>query len=320
MPNLDLMLKALRLAWLPRLLNPTKQNWKSIPDHFFRKLGGLNFLLRCNYDPRYLDPKLPIFLQENGQFLTYEEFQRKCSCKTNFLNFYQVLSAIPKYLLFKARNLDDILKSVYLEKSPLFQLLNGHELNLDKVKTKEFYWILNEQNPTPLPTANTELNEWQTFFKSGRKICKENKLREFQFKFLHRVVVTKKELFRFGIKQDNDCLFCGEEDSIDHTFINCQFTKSFRESVFRWFNSKNNSNLLPSLKESLFGLSENLPNNSRLSAKLNYTLLFMRCYTYSCKFHNQALTLSPYKGIDAVKIRLRMFLFLFFLVVAKGNV
>ena len=35
MPNLDLMLKALRLAWLPRLLNPAKQNWKSIPDYFF---------------------------------------------------------------------------------------------------------------------------------------------------------------------------------------------------------------------------------------------------------------------------------------------
>ena len=48
------------------------------------------------------------FLQENGQVLTYEEFQRKYSCKTNFLNFYQVLSAIPKYLLFKARNLDKI--------------------------------------------------------------------------------------------------------------------------------------------------------------------------------------------------------------------
>ena len=61
---------------------------------------------------------------------TYEEFQRKYSCKTNFLNFYQVLNAIPQYLLvFKARNLDDILKNAYLEKSPLFQLLNGLELN-----------------------------------------------------------------------------------------------------------------------------------------------------------------------------------------------
>ena len=128
-----------------------------------------------------------------------------------------------------------------------------------QAKTKEFYWILNERNPTPLPTEpekwkktlNTELNEWQTFFKSARKICKKNKLREFQLRFLHRIFVTKKELFRFGIKQDSNCLFCGEEDSMDHTF-NCQFTQSFRESVFRWFNSKNNSNLLPSLKESLF--------------------------------------------------------------------
>ena len=40
----------------------------------------------------------------------------------------------------------------------------------------------------------------------------------------------------------------------------------------------NNSNCLPSLKESLFGLSEHSPNNIRLAAKLNYTLLFMRFY------------------------------------------
>ena len=59
MPNINLVLKALRLAWLPRLLNPVKQNWKSITDHFFQKLGGLNLLLRCNHNLRYLDPKLP---------------------------------------------------------------------------------------------------------------------------------------------------------------------------------------------------------------------------------------------------------------------
>ena len=67
-----------------------------------------------------------------------------------------------------------------------------------------------------------------------------------------------------------------------------------RESVFRWFNSKNKTNLLPSLKESLFGLSENLLNNSGRTKKLNYTLLFMRFYIYSCKLHNKALTLSDF--------------------------
>jgi len=54
-------MKALRLAWIPRLLNPNNHNWKSIPDHFFKKLGGLNFLLRCHYAKKYLDSKLLAF-------------------------------------------------------------------------------------------------------------------------------------------------------------------------------------------------------------------------------------------------------------------
>ena len=49
MSDVDLMKKALRRAWLPRLLNSAKQKWKSIPDYFFRKRGGLNFLLRRSY-------------------------------------------------------------------------------------------------------------------------------------------------------------------------------------------------------------------------------------------------------------------------------
>ena len=34
-------------------------------------------------------------LQENGQFLTYEEVTRKYSCKTNFLNFYHMSPDTP---------------------------------------------------------------------------------------------------------------------------------------------------------------------------------------------------------------------------------
>ena len=63
-------------------------------------------------------------------------------------------------------------------------------------------------------------------FISIKQVSRENKPREFQFKFLHRIVVTKKELCRFGIKDDSECLYCGEQDSIEHTFLDCSFTKS----------------------------------------------------------------------------------------------
>jgi len=40
---------------------------------------------------------------ENGQYLTFQEFQAKYHCNTNFLQFYQILSAIPVSLNNRVR-------------------------------------------------------------------------------------------------------------------------------------------------------------------------------------------------------------------------
>ena len=45
MIDVDVMFKSLRLAWIPRLLQNTKSNWKTVPEHFFQKCGTLRFLL-----------------------------------------------------------------------------------------------------------------------------------------------------------------------------------------------------------------------------------------------------------------------------------
>ena len=51
--DLNIMFKALKLAWIPRILASDKRNWCTIPNHFLKKMGGLNFLLRCNYDATF---------------------------------------------------------------------------------------------------------------------------------------------------------------------------------------------------------------------------------------------------------------------------
>ena len=58
-------------------------------------------------------------------------------------------------------------------------------------------------------------------FRSVRKVCKENK----NSTFVPRGAVRKEKLFRFNIKPDSNCVYCGESDSIDDTFIECHFTK-----------------------------------------------------------------------------------------------
>ena len=68
MTDVGLMLKAMRLAWIPRLLKHANFNWNSVPDFFLRRLGGLNFLLRCNYDVTFLNSKLPTFYKDMLSF------------------------------------------------------------------------------------------------------------------------------------------------------------------------------------------------------------------------------------------------------------
>ena len=63
MTDVEIMIKPLRLAWIPRLLTPEMRNWKTIPDYYLRKTGGFNFLLRCNYDVKYIDG-LPLFYKD----------------------------------------------------------------------------------------------------------------------------------------------------------------------------------------------------------------------------------------------------------------
>ena len=50
--------KSLKLAWISRLLadkHKSGESWRTIPNYFFKRYGGLNFILRCNYDKKFLD-------------------------------------------------------------------------------------------------------------------------------------------------------------------------------------------------------------------------------------------------------------------------
>ena len=157
MTDIGLMFKSLNLAWVARLLATGKRSWCTVPNHFFRKMGGLDFILRCNYNAKYFN-QLPIFyknildsfselktlygydqsqdivlfnnkdilvdgnevyinewfkkgvvsikdlLKNDGKFLTFKEFYDKYGCQTNFLQYYQIISAIPNRLLTKAKD------------------------------------------------------------------------------------------------------------------------------------------------------------------------------------------------------------------------
>ena len=134
--------------------------------------------------------------------MSYQEFTDKYFCKTNVLLYYQVISAISKHLLAKAKSTKPINKELYSDSNFSLQLNESINLYLNKIKTSDFYRLLCTKTHTTVHSGprrwskDLSLDEdtWEKIFTSLKTICRETKLKEFQYKLIHWIVVTKKEL------------------------------------------------------------------------------------------------------------------------------
>ena len=139
----------------------------------------------------------------------------------------------------------------------------------------------------------------QHYFSHVKNICRDNKLREFYLKLLHRIVVTKRELFKHGIAENALCPRCKQNDSIIHTFCNCHWTTSFFSEVIKWFNIKGR-HLCTILKTSelFFDLNNDRKNqsSSEIVKKLYFTLLVAKYYLYINKLAPKDLSLDELKA------------------------
>ena len=357
-PNLEVLEKSLKLAWISRLLadeQKCRESWKVIPDYIFGKYGGLNFILRCNYDKKFLkQTDIPPFyksilqyflelkesfryqsgqeqilfnnkdilingraifyrnwfehgiclvrdlLNVNGKFLSYNEFIQKYDLKCNFLIYFQVVSAIPRHLVESAMA-NPVDRSVLLLNN-MFLLSPDTSINLTKMKNKDYYWLLINKEKIELKANSKWERDLQidqtslkSFFSHVKNVCKENKLREFYFKLLHRIVVTKKELFLFGIADDANCPLCETCDSIIHTFHSCNWSQLFFSEVIKWFNKENGTSFTLSPTELIFGKKvDNRTKNFSTIKKLNFTFLYAKYYLYNQKLRREELSVSEF--------------------------
>ena len=137
--------------------------------------------------------------------------------------------------------------------------------------------------------------------KSLKNACEETRLKEFHFKLIHRIVITRKELFKFGIKTDDESLYCGNKDSIEHTFIDCPFTgESFTKKCYE----ANCCQISPNTEELLFGITPS-SKETKLIYKFNYTTLAMRHYIYSNKINSKAIYMHEFINKLSLKYSLK---------------
>ena len=121
-------------------------------------------------------------LKNDGNFLTFKEFSDKYGCQTNFLQYYQITSAIPNRLLTKAKDTATFNKLYFTSNNKIFNLNDTVKINLGKAKSKDFYKLLNDKTHTDNQTGakrrskSLSLNE-DSWCRSLKNVYKENKLR-----------------------------------------------------------------------------------------------------------------------------------------------
>ena len=151
-------------------------------------------------------------LNENGKFLTFEEFNQKCNMSVNFLNFFQILASIPPNLKSKAAS-SLRPKNFVLDNSDIFDFSTKKKrFFLSKMKCKDYYLLFQEKaeiTPTAIKSWAKHYSgikdKWKRIFQNISHPSADNKLRQFSFKLFHRILVTKKELKRFNISDSEDC-------------------------------------------------------------------------------------------------------------------
>ena len=132
-------------------------------------------------------------LNEDGKFLSLQEFQDKFDLEINFLQYFQMIAAIPSEIKCSAYKTqitpDDLFKM-----EDILQLTKNPSLSLAKMRCKHYYKLFNE-NCIIVPTGVKAWEQlfpdsfvsWKANFQKIYKITKDNKLRQFLFKLLHRI-------------------------------------------------------------------------------------------------------------------------------------
>ena len=130
-------------------------------------------------------------------------------------------------------------------------------------------------------------------FKSPFTWAISTKLRNFQYKYLMRIVATNKRLFKYNLVISNLCDFCSMDvETVNHLFWNCIHTQAFWSRIKEFLSSKNIKIIdLIDLKNVTFGIQDKCRNK----LVLNFIILSANYFIYINKCKKSIPNIEGYK-------------------------
>ena len=164
---------------------------------------------------------------------------QKYFVKSNFLQYYSLLSAIPQEWKTMLKQECSLPSTEYVS------------LSIKKLTYKIIYNTLLNYQHFPSPTAEKRLIEYGFNFQERQKIyslpfCVTNevKLSVFQCKVVHDILYANKILYKMKKKQQPDCCYChGIDQTPPHLFVECSIAKLFWNKFTNWYKATCGGNI-----------------------------------------------------------------------------
>ena len=223
------------------------------------------------------------FVNENGDFLSCDEFNQKFATSVDFLTYLGCRQALKTYVRSTGLQvMDNDVSDMNVCMKKLSSVSKG---------CRQFYdiFIQNDERPNCCGKWDQKLNQainWGICFHNVHKINEVN-MKWFQMRIMHRIIGTNVVLKHMGVVTDENCNFCGnEKDNIEHIFWHCIASQNFWTQFVNLVNEKcyNANNMRLSKCLVLLGTDENI----KIDSTFCFILLLAKQYLYKCKMdHSQ---------------------------------
>ena len=241
-------------------------------------------------------------IDEDGEFLSYEEFVNAYNIRIDFLNYAALIHAIPIEWKNKINEEETKLEEIQNFWVDKIKKQNSNKYAYDSLSAKFKERPEKSENKWKIEFNNDDINFDDIYFTNFRALAKDSTLRAFQYKILNRILATNRLLFKMNISAYDLCTFCAtHSESIEHLFWECMISKNVWFFIYEKLNLKN---FIPDLvfdkKTILFGYL----GDNQLWKQINLFIVIIKYYIYKARLDLKEPSVHDLKSYVSFLIRI----------------
>ena len=217
-----------------------------------------------------------IYDLRTNAFYTFNQMKYLYNIPNNdFLKYLTLINSFPKAFLLNLKEEHEttasskLIEKVIQAKRPN-KILYTYQIEKQKTLTN-----LNIKWGKHFDT--TDIN-WNIIFKLPFEATIDNKLRNFQYKYVMGIIRTNKELYKFSLTNSTLCDFCNtRQDSIYHRFWECECIQQLWNDL-KTFLQERHINIELNFKNVSLGIHGLL----RHKLSINYLIICTKYYIFKC--------------------------------------